>query len=303
MQRSLSGFSKGHPPLHLIRELYLAPVVLTPVLHLFLQLFLLFLHVQNFNSLWRFLLLLFHSLIQLHDLVLQGRRRLCMVSFSWVFSSLHPLSRSIQFWNKSRLCNTSPCKLLIWLLRPLSWYCSAIPIVMNPFHWSKLIAPVGAGWGLPANRARSTPAMPNKKRPYKKTPYLQCEVAKTKKKWVTEVAPGKLSRHFWRKCSMHLCTRASFTGTWGYVIWFFLEEWLKTDCVNMWWWTMLARLSSFELFWANPLAGLRDLLGALENHPSCQSSCTHQVKNHSNICQNYFHNMNSHSLCCPMSCS
>jgi len=52
---------------------------------------------------------------------------------------------------------------------------------MNPFHCSTLIAPVGAGSGLPANRAGSTPAMPNKKRPYKRTPYLQCEVAKTKK--------------------------------------------------------------------------------------------------------------------------
>jgi hypothetical protein len=53
---------------------------------------------------------------------------------------------------------------------------------MNPFHLSTLIAPVGEGSGLPANRAGSTPAMPNKKRPYKKTPYLQCEVAKTKEK-------------------------------------------------------------------------------------------------------------------------
>jgi hypothetical protein len=166
MQRCLSGLSEGHPPLHLIRELYLAPVVLTHVLHLFLQLFLLFLHFQIFNSLWQFLLLLLHFLIQLHHLVLQGRRRLCMVSFSWVFSSLYPLSRSMQFWNKSRLCNISPCKLLIWPLRPLSSYCSAIPIVTNPFHWSTLIAPVGAGSGLPANRAGSTPAIPNKKHPY-----------------------------------------------------------------------------------------------------------------------------------------
>jgi len=60
----------------------------------------------------------FPFLIQLHDLVLQGRRHLCMVSFSWVFSSLHPLRRCMQFLNKSRLCNISTCKLLIGPLRP-----------------------------------------------------------------------------------------------------------------------------------------------------------------------------------------
>ncbi len=168
--------------------------------------------------------------------VLQGRRRLCMVSFSWVFSSLDPLSRSTQFLNKSRLCTVSPCKLLIWPLRPLSCYCSAIPIAVNPCHRSTLIAPVGAGSGLPANRAGSTPAMPNKKRPYKKTPYLQCEVAKTRKKWVTEVAPGKLSRHFWRKCSMHICTRASFTVTWGEVVTFKVVKAVSTWAIPITTW-------------------------------------------------------------------